>query len=201
MRLLSDNFGPTKSCYWTVSNFSDPCEVLVLVSWYCLVCLPCRPGLMCAAMKMSWCRDFSAVDFANRRHIWTFLVASLQSPSSSSCWVREGVQCPTMAAIATLWHLSRALDWASVRLECHTGHPISRWTLPSAVQKLTRVFVSTPSVFILRSTHMVLLAFPTIWVTWEFHPKFDCTIIPKIFISFFSSSIFEPPIVYSGGKS
>ena len=25
-RLLLDNFGLTKSCYWTVSNFSDPCQ-------------------------------------------------------------------------------------------------------------------------------------------------------------------------------
>ena len=61
-----------------------------------------------------------------------------------------------MAAIATLWHLSRALDWATVRLECHTRHPITRWTLPSDVQKFTSVLVSTPNCFILLITHMVL---------------------------------------------
>ena len=94
----------------------------------------------------------------------------LGSPSSSSCWVRRGAQCPTMAAIATLWHLYRALDWARVILECHTWYPISRWTLPLAIQDFTRVLVSTPCGFICPKNsnglggfplHVVYLGIPT----------------------------------------
>ena len=58
MRLSSNNFGLTKSCYWTVTNFSDPCmsQVTCRVSHvtfrchlniyiFCILADPVREGL------------------------------------------------------------------------------------------------------------------------------------------------------------
>ena len=99
------------------------CLVLARLGW-----------LFVAAVKISLWRDLVAVDRANFLQSWVRLASSRSKPRSRSCSVREGAQCPTMAAMATRWHRSRDLAWARVRLECHTGQAISMWTLPSAFQ-------------------------------------------------------------------
>ena len=43
----------------------------------------------------------------------------------NNCWVKDGVQWPTMAAMVTLWQLLRDLLWETVRFECQTGAAIA----------------------------------------------------------------------------
>ena len=41
-------------------------------------------------------------------------------------------------------HSDSDLDWAAVRLECHTGQAYSRWTRPSLFQKSVNLTSLTP---------------------------------------------------------
>ena len=61
----------------------------------------------------------------------------------------DGSHRPVMAAIATRWARSSDLDWATVRLECHTGQAYARWTRPSLFQKSVNLTSLTPRAFIL----------------------------------------------------
>ena len=149
--------------------------VLARGSQYLRLCLAFLSGASGARLNMSLWRDLVAVLVAKRREILVLLDSSRSKPRAWSCWVMEGSQKPTMAAIATLWDLSRLCFWALLMLECHTGHANSRWTLPSAFQYSTSVCMSTPRAFILLSAQVVLLALPTLWFIWESHPKFDWT--------------------------
>ena len=97
-------------------------------------CFPGLRELVWAGVKMSLWREFVAVATANLAQRESRLALSRYRPSSASWSVREEAQYPTMAAMATLWLLFRLLDWATVRLECHTGQAISRWTRPSDFQ-------------------------------------------------------------------
>ena len=154
-----------------------------------------------AGVKMSQCRDWVAVAKANRAQRVSRLVESLSRPSSLSCSVWEGAQCPTMAAMASLWLLSSVLDCTTVRLECQAAQAIYRCTLSSAFQNCTSVGLSTPRALICLRTQTVLLARLIIFMIWLSHLKFDWICMPRIVSTFFSSNTFDPPMLNSGGKS
>ena len=65
-------------------------------------------------------------------------MSSGSKASSASCSEWLGCHRPVIAAMATLWALARAPDWATVRLECQRGAWDSRWTLPSVLQNWVR---------------------------------------------------------------
>ena len=180
-------------CYWLSNRVKyGPVDllyaaVLAVGSRYLRLCLAFLSGASGPSLNMSLWRDPVAVLAVKRREIFVLLDSSPSKPRAWSCWVMEGSQKPTLAAIATLWDLSRLCFWALLMLEGHTGHTNSRWTLLSAFQYSTSVSMSNRRAFILLKAQVVLLALTTIWFIWESHPKFDWTISPKIFTNFFSS--------------
>ena len=71
----------------------------------------------------------------------------------------EASHRPVIAAMATLWALSRDRDWATVRLDYQTGQAYSKCPLPSVFQKSVNVASGTPRDFILLIAHVMLVAF------------------------------------------
>ena len=97
---------------------------------------------------MSVWRDLVAVRAPNRWQRRVRRVSSGSRDSFSSWLVWLGCHRPVMAAMTTCSALAKALDCATVILECQKGAWYSRCTLPSVCQNCVSVAVSTPKAFI-----------------------------------------------------
>ena len=115
--------------------------------------------------KRSLCLESLTVRSAKLRQILSLRSWSGSNPSWRSWPECDGSHRPVMAAMAIRCALSRSLAWLTVRPLCQTGQANSRWTLPSAFQKSTKVCWSTPNDCILLRTHVVWLALWTIFST------------------------------------
>ena len=151
--------------------------------------------------NMSWCLESLAVLSPNLLQICCLRSSSRSKPNSRSCAECDRSQRPVIAAMATLWALSRDRDWATVRLECQTGQAYSSITLPSLCQYCTRRDCLTPRLFILLIIQVQFVALLIISVHCKSHLSELCTMTPRILSSDFSSRILESPIVNSAGKS
>ena len=148
--------------------------------------------MLVSGLNRSWCRELVAVRYAKRLQIFILRVSSFSRPSWRSCRVCEASHRPVIAAMATLWALSRDRDWASVRLECQTGQAYSRCPLPSVFQNSVSVTSGTPRDFILLIAHVIPVAFLIISWHCDSHRSESCTITPSILCSLFTSSTLEP---------
>ena len=100
-------------------------SVLDDVSLYVLVFFPFLVLAPVGINRSIW-REFSAVRFAKVRQSFTLRGPRGSKPNCRSCCECDGSQRPVIAAMATLWALSRSLDWEVVRPGCQTGQASSR---------------------------------------------------------------------------
>ena len=151
-------------------------------------------------VNKSWCRDLLTVCFANLSARLYLRVARGWSPNltheiAGSSFLSENA---ATALCSVLWSLRDC--WAVSPLP-QTTDAASRWTLPSAFQKLHIVFSSSPSFFILLKTQIFLDALLTMVSTCSPQRRSFCTITPSIFRDDLTSRCSEFPTENSGGKS
>ena len=102
-------------------------NVSLYVFFSCLVLAP-------VGINRSMWRESSAVCLAKVWQSFTLRDPSGSKPNFRSCRECNSSQRQVIAAMTTLWALSRSLNKQAVRPGCKTGQASSRWTLPSAFQ-------------------------------------------------------------------